>query len=54
MSIGMTKTNIQLQEKVNAAGKGKVLFFLCFGVFMVYLDSTIVNIALPYMQADLR
>jgi EmrB/QacA subfamily drug resistance transporter len=50
----LTKRNIQLQEKVNAAGKGKILFFLCFGVFMVYLDSTIVNIALPYMQADLK
>ncbi|WP_416971078.1 MFS transporter [Streptomyces sp. 4F14] len=33
--------------------KGLLLAFLCFGVFMVYLDATIVNVALPDIQADL-
>ncbi|MCC3375115.1 MFS transporter [Cohnella sp. REN36] len=30
--------------------RGGLLFLLCFGVFMVYLDGTIVNVALPDMQ----
>lgn len=30
-----------------------LLVFLCFGVFMVYLDATIVNVALPEMQEGL-
>ncbi|MGQ4350678.1 MFS transporter [Streptomyces sp. SAS_275] len=33
--------------------KGLLLAFLCFGVFMVYLDATIVNVALPDIQEDL-
>ncbi|MET8099370.1 DHA2 family efflux MFS transporter permease subunit [Streptomyces sp. NPDC005236] len=33
--------------------KGLLLAFLCFGVFMVYLDATIVNVALPDIQQDL-
>ncbi|MFF4652763.1 MFS transporter [Streptomyces sp. NPDC001380] len=33
--------------------KGLLLAFLCFGVFMVYLDATIVNVALPNIQQDL-
>ncbi|MFC9244748.1 DHA2 family efflux MFS transporter permease subunit [Streptomyces sp. NPDC057136] len=33
--------------------KGLLLAFLCFGVFMVYLDATIVNVALPDIQDDL-
>lgn len=33
--------------------KGLRLAFLCFGVFMVYLDATIVNVALPDIQEDL-
>jgi EmrB/QacA subfamily drug resistance transporter len=33
--------------------KGLLLAFLCFGVFMVYLDATIVNVALPDIQKDL-
>ncbi|WP_369231298.1 MFS transporter [Streptomyces sp. R21] len=33
--------------------KGLLLGFVCFGVFMVYLDATIVNVALPDIQQDL-
>ncbi|MFS8202242.1 MFS transporter [Streptomyces sp. CWNU-52B] len=33
--------------------KGLLLSFVCFGVFMVYLDATIVNVALPDIQRDL-
>ncbi|MFG2309364.1 DHA2 family efflux MFS transporter permease subunit [Streptomyces sp. NPDC048566] len=33
--------------------KGLLLAFLCFGVFMVYLDATIVNVALPDIQEEL-
>ncbi|MGW6015040.1 MFS transporter [Streptomyces sp. NPDC055210] len=33
--------------------KGLLLSFVCFGVFMVYLDATIVNVALPEIQRDL-
>ncbi|WP_158602289.1 DHA2 family efflux MFS transporter permease subunit [Cohnella endophytica] len=33
--------------------KGFSLFLLCFGVFMIYLDGTIVNVALPNIQRDL-
>ncbi|MGW0968114.1 DHA2 family efflux MFS transporter permease subunit [Streptomyces sp. NPDC002516] len=43
----MSDTNTQDQRT------GLVLAFLCFGVFMVYLDATIVNVALPGIQEDL-
>ncbi|MFD9817660.1 MFS transporter [Streptomyces violascens] len=36
-----------------APRKGLLLAFLCFGVFMVYLDATIVNVALPDIQHEL-
>ncbi|GAA3378506.1 MFS transporter [Streptomyces sannanensis] len=36
-----------------ARGKGLLLTFVCIGIFMVYLDSTIVNVALPEIQSDL-
>ena len=32
---------------------GAMLVFLCAGIFMVYLDSTVVNVALPEIQASL-
>ncbi|MEW9702718.1 MFS transporter [Paenibacillus sp. SI8] len=31
-----------------------VLLFICFGIFMVYLDSMIVNVALPSIRSDLH
>lgn len=31
-----------------------VLLFICFGIFMVYLDSMIVNVALPSIRSDLQ
>ncbi|MFZ3499323.1 MFS transporter [Streptomyces sp. 5.8] len=34
-------------------GKGLLLTIICIGVFMAYLDSTIVNVALPEIQHDL-
>jgi EmrB/QacA subfamily drug resistance transporter len=33
--------------------RGLQLAFLCFGVFMVYLDATIANVALPDIQKDM-
>jgi EmrB/QacA subfamily drug resistance transporter len=32
---------------------GALLTFVCAGIFMVYLDSTVVNVALPKIQASL-
>jgi EmrB/QacA subfamily drug resistance transporter len=40
-------------EAVRDRGQGALLTVLCAGVFMVYLDSTVVNVALPKIQADL-
>ncbi|MWC30779.1 MFS transporter [Paenibacillus sp. MMS18-CY102] len=34
--------------------RGIVLLFICFGIFMVYLDSMIVNVALPSIRSDLH
>lgn len=34
-------------------GHGALVVVLCAGVFMVYLDGTVVNVALPAIQADL-
>ncbi|MCJ8013655.1 DHA2 family efflux MFS transporter permease subunit [Paenibacillus sp. KQZ6P-2] len=34
--------------------RGLLLTFLCFGLFMVYLDTTIVNVALPDIQIKLN
>ncbi|WP_216651696.1 MFS transporter [Paenibacillus sp. NEAU-GSW1] len=31
-----------------------ILLFICFGIFMVYLDSMIVNVALPSISDDLQ
>ncbi|MBB6669877.1 MFS transporter [Cohnella nanjingensis] len=37
-------------EAISPRSRGWMLFFLCFGVFMVYLDGTIVNVALSDIQ----
>src|SRR3954471_7683093 len=36
-----------------SSGAGLRLAFLCIGIFMVYLDATIVNVALPSIGRDL-
>ncbi|MEE4546553.1 MFS transporter [Streptomyces sp. V4-01] len=41
-------------SRTPAAGPGLILAFLCVVQSMVYLDLTIVNVALPSIQADLR
>jgi len=38
----------------SARGRGWFMAFVCLGVFVVYLDSTIVNVALPEMQKKLE
>lgn len=40
------------QDTVRRRGHAALLTFICAGIFMVYLDSTVVNVALPKMQAD--
>jgi len=44
-----------MSQQVSVAPRrpGLLLAFVCAGIFMVYLDSTIVNIALPQIGADL-
>ncbi|WP_164779739.1 DHA2 family efflux MFS transporter permease subunit [Paenibacillus kobensis] len=42
------------QPQPVSASRGLQLFLLCFGVFVVYLDSTIVNVAMPAIQTDLK
>ncbi len=46
----MTTNKAQISRKQ----RGWFLFFLCFGVFMIYLDGTIVNVALPQIQIDMN
>ncbi|SDP98243.1 MFS transporter [Lentzea jiangxiensis] len=40
-------------DQLVAGRRGLRLAFVCLGLFMVYLDTTIVNVALPQMQRDL-
>jgi DHA2 family methylenomycin A resistance protein-like MFS transporter len=41
------------QPEAGRRGHGALLTFVCAGIFVVYLDSTVVNVALPKIQADL-
>jgi EmrB/QacA subfamily drug resistance transporter len=42
-----------MQETLSARGRWLALVVVCFGQFMVILDATIVNVALPSIQKDL-
>jgi EmrB/QacA subfamily drug resistance transporter len=42
-----------MQETLSARGRWLALVVVCFGQFMVILDATIVNVALPSIQTDL-
>lgn len=42
-----------MSRRVTSDRPGLVLLFVCAGIFMVYLDSTIVNVALPQIQRSL-
>ncbi|GMK40669.1 MFS transporter [Paenibacillus sp. CCS19] len=42
------------QPRSASTSRGLQLFLLCFGVFVVYLDATIVNVAMPAIQTDLK
>jgi EmrB/QacA subfamily drug resistance transporter len=37
----------------SGGGHGALVMVLCAGIFMVYLDGTVVNVALPEIQTDL-
>ena len=47
-------THAQSQESLKEKRKWWALGALCFGLFMALLDVTIVNVALPAIQADLK
>jgi EmrB/QacA subfamily drug resistance transporter len=42
-----------MQETLSARGRWLALVVVCFGQFMVIIDATIVNVALPSIQKDL-
>lgn len=49
----MGKVSDMGESTVLRRGNAALLAFVCAGIFMVYLDSTVVNVALPKIQADL-
>ncbi|MGN9817982.1 MFS transporter [Streptomyces sp. SD11] len=49
-----TRRRWTARRRTTHHSKGLLLSFVCFGVFMVYLDATIVNVALPEIQRDLN
>src|SRR5947199_6147981 len=42
-----------IQKESDSRRRWAALVIVCFGQLMIMLDSTIVNVALPYMQRDL-
>jgi len=49
----MTSTSPQAPSGIDHRRRWQALFVLCFGVLMIVLDTTIVNVALPSIRADL-
>ena len=41
-------------RSVDVSKRWLALYVLCFGVLMIVLDTTIVNVALPSIREDLR
>src|SRR5919204_5086895 len=43
-----------VERSTEARRERLTLFAMCFGLFMIMLDNTIVNVALPSIQRDLH
>lgn len=54
MSQTATQPAAQPSSSLSGSRRSLVLALLCAGIFVVYLDSTIVNVALPTIGRDLR